>query len=295
MRSIACWPKRSAPASRCRRSISPRWTATPSPRARSTGSRPNSLSSSRIAAGSRVAVVARRGGRADIHGRAIPRGRRHRRDAGTCPASRRYASVVDGPVRQGSNIRRAAKTSPKARRLLQVGQRLDARHLALLAAQGIRKHPGIVTGRESSVASTGDELRQPAETLGEAADFRLESADAAGSRASSGFRRDRRRVYPRRRRGNGPPSLRPRRHLRHGRHDRRRFRRRGGPFGGGARSERSLLRGSQNCPEARKASGGRALPARRLFGSSRQSRFGFGRLVYRRWRDGCRAWRNKPP
>ena len=188
---------------------------------------------------------------------------------------------VDGPVRQGSNIRRRGEDIAKGEALLQVGQRLDARHLALLAAQGFASIQVFHQPR-IAVASTGDELRQPAETLGEAAVFELESADAAGSRASSGSRRDRRRVYPRRRQGNGPPSLRPRRNLRHGRHNRRRFCRRGGPFGGSARSERSLLRSSQNCTEARKASSGRALPARRLFGASRKSRLGFGCLVYRR-------------
>ena len=77
---------------------------------------------------------------------------------------------VDGPVRQGSNIRRRGEDIAKGEALLQIGQRLDARHLALLAAQGFANIEVFHQPR-IAVASTGDELRQPAETLGEAAVF----------------------------------------------------------------------------------------------------------------------------
>ena len=74
--------------------------------------------------------------------------------------------VVDGPVRSGSNIRRRGEDLRSGQELFSAGERLDARHLALLAAQGIgqirvRDRPRI------AVISTGNELRQPGEPLDE--------------------------------------------------------------------------------------------------------------------------------
>ena len=74
---------------------------------------------------------------------------------------------IDDPVRPGSNVRRHGEDIAKGELLLHSGLRLDARHLALLAAQGfskvqVLKRPRVV------IVSTGDELRQPGETLGEA-------------------------------------------------------------------------------------------------------------------------------
>jgi molybdopterin molybdotransferase len=74
--------------------------------------------------------------------------------------------VVDGPIRSGSNIRRRGEDIAPGELLLDAGQRLGPHHLALLAAQGVarvsvRRLPRVV------IASTGDELRQPGEPLGE--------------------------------------------------------------------------------------------------------------------------------
>src|SRR5450432_1913129 len=75
--------------------------------------------------------------------------------------------TVDGPVRAGSNIRRRGEDIAKGEILLEVGQRLDARHLALLAAQGVSS-AGVFHRPRIIIVSTGDELRQPGELLGEA-------------------------------------------------------------------------------------------------------------------------------
>jgi molybdopterin molybdotransferase len=78
--------------------------------------------------------------------------------------------VVEGPVRKGSNIRRRGEDIGEGEILLEAGHRLGPHHIALLAAQGIahvsvRKIPRVV------IASTGDELRQPGESLSEASIF----------------------------------------------------------------------------------------------------------------------------
>ncbi len=75
--------------------------------------------------------------------------------------------VVDGLPRPGSNIRRRGEDIAAGELMLRAGQRLGPHHVALLAAQGldavsVRHAPRIL------IASTGDELRQPGEALGEA-------------------------------------------------------------------------------------------------------------------------------
>jgi molybdopterin molybdotransferase len=75
--------------------------------------------------------------------------------------------TIDGPVRAGSNIRRCGEDIAKGETLLEVGQRLDALHLALLAAQGISS-VGVFHRPRIVIVSTGDELRQPGQLLGEA-------------------------------------------------------------------------------------------------------------------------------
>jgi molybdopterin molybdotransferase len=75
--------------------------------------------------------------------------------------------VVEGPIRKGSNIRRRGEDIGEGEILLEVGHRLGPHHIALLAAQGIanisvRKPPRV------AIVSTGDELRQPGESLGDA-------------------------------------------------------------------------------------------------------------------------------
>ncbi len=75
--------------------------------------------------------------------------------------------ALDGFPRRGSNIRRRGEDIAADELLLRAGQRLGPHHIALLAAQGIgeidvRRAPRVL------IVSTGDELRQPGELLGEA-------------------------------------------------------------------------------------------------------------------------------
>jgi molybdopterin molybdotransferase len=74
---------------------------------------------------------------------------------------------IEDPIRPGSNVRRRGEDIAKGESLLHAGQRLDARHLALLAAQGFSTIQALQRPRVV-IVSTGDELRQPGETLGEA-------------------------------------------------------------------------------------------------------------------------------
>jgi molybdopterin molybdotransferase len=120
----------------------------------------------RVAAGSRAAALPAGSAARIFTGSAIPAGadtvvmQEHVRRRGA-------HVVVDGPVRSGSNIRRRGEDIAAGEVLLDAGQRLGPHHIALLAAQGIvdvcvRHVPRVV------IASTGDELRQPGEPLGEA-------------------------------------------------------------------------------------------------------------------------------
>lgn len=76
--------------------------------------------------------------------------------------------VLSRMLRPGDNIRRRGEDIADSDLLLSPGERLDARHVALLAAQGrasvrVRRRPRV------GVVSTGNELRQPGTALDEAA------------------------------------------------------------------------------------------------------------------------------
>ena len=75
--------------------------------------------------------------------------------------------IVDGLIREGSNIRRRGEDIAEGETLLRRGQRLDIQHLALLSAQG---YSSVKVLRQPRIAivSTGDEIRRPGEFLGEA-------------------------------------------------------------------------------------------------------------------------------
>jgi molybdopterin molybdotransferase len=75
--------------------------------------------------------------------------------------------VLNRMVRLGDNIRRRGEDIEAGDRLLAPGERLDARHVALLSAQGrtsvsVRRRPRV------GVVSTGNELVQPGRPLVEA-------------------------------------------------------------------------------------------------------------------------------
>lgn len=75
--------------------------------------------------------------------------------------------VLNRMVRPGDNIRRRGEDIERGDRLLAPGERLDARHIALLSAQGrtsisVRRRPRV------GVVSTGNELVQPGRVLVEA-------------------------------------------------------------------------------------------------------------------------------
>ncbi len=78
------------------------------------------------------------------------------------------AVVVEGPVRPGSNVRRRGEDCHVGQRLLQMGARLEARAIAMLAAQGLH-HISVRRRPRIAVISTGNELQQPGGELGEAA------------------------------------------------------------------------------------------------------------------------------
>ncbi|PTM39407.1 gephyrin-like molybdotransferase Glp [Bosea sp. 124] len=70
------------------------------------------------------------------------------------------AIILRRPIRAGDNIRHRGEDIEPLEPLLEVGDRLDARHIALLAAQGIERVNVRIRPRVA-VISTGDELRQP--------------------------------------------------------------------------------------------------------------------------------------
>jgi molybdopterin molybdotransferase len=78
--------------------------------------------------------------------------------------------IVDGSVRPGSNVRRYGEDVAKGEILLEIGRRLEAHHIALLAAQGLSRIQVLCRPRVA-IVSTGDELRQPGEVLDEASIF----------------------------------------------------------------------------------------------------------------------------
>lgn len=72
----------------------------------------------------------------------------------------RSAIILSRAIRAGDNIRHRGEDIEPLEQLLQIGDRLDARHIALLAAQGIERVDVRIRARVV-VISTGDELRQP--------------------------------------------------------------------------------------------------------------------------------------
>jgi molybdopterin molybdotransferase len=76
--------------------------------------------------------------------------------------------VLNRMVRPGDNIRRRGEDILEGEVLLAPGERLDARHVALLASQGHRR-VRVRQRARVGVISTGNELRQPGEDLNEAA------------------------------------------------------------------------------------------------------------------------------
>ena len=74
---------------------------------------------------------------------------------------------VDRPVKPGDNIRRRGEDIARGGVLLESGQRLDARHIALLAGQGYAD-VAVFSRVRIAVISTGDELRQAGESLDDA-------------------------------------------------------------------------------------------------------------------------------
>lgn len=76
--------------------------------------------------------------------------------------------AVDGLPRLGSNIRRRGEDIATGELMLEAGQRLGPHHIALLAAQGLAE-VGVCSRPRVLILSTGDELRQPGDTLSEAA------------------------------------------------------------------------------------------------------------------------------
>ena len=76
--------------------------------------------------------------------------------------------VLNRMVRPGDNIRRRGEDIAEGEQLLFPGERLDARHVALLAAQR-RRHVRVRRRPRVGIVSTGNELRQPGSRLDEAA------------------------------------------------------------------------------------------------------------------------------
>lgn len=76
--------------------------------------------------------------------------------------------ILGRPIRAGDNVRYRGEDIEPLEPLLGAGERLDARHIALLAAQGIDRIDVRVRARVA-VISTGDELRQPGAGLEAAA------------------------------------------------------------------------------------------------------------------------------
>lgn len=78
------------------------------------------------------------------------------------------AIILRRTIRAGDNVRYRGEDIEPLEPLLKAGDRLDARHIALLAAQGIA-HVTVAVRARVAVISTGDELRQPGAGLEAAA------------------------------------------------------------------------------------------------------------------------------
>lgn len=73
--------------------------------------------------------------------------------------------LTDGAIPAGANIRRRGEDVRRGDVLLSKGDRIDARKLALLTAQGFPM-VNVISAPRVAVISAGNELRQPGEILG---------------------------------------------------------------------------------------------------------------------------------
>lgn len=78
--------------------------------------------------------------------------------------------LIPEAVRKGDNIRRQGEDIAEGERLFEPGQVVDARHVALLASQGVQ-HVRVRRRSQIAIVSTGNELRQPGEDLADACIF----------------------------------------------------------------------------------------------------------------------------
>ena len=171
--------------------------------------------------------------------------------------------AVDGLPRLGSNIRRRGEDIATGELLLEAGQRLGPHHIALLAAQGLAE-VGVCPRPRVLILSTGDELRQPGDTLERSGCLRLESADAAGARASGGSLGRGRRLHVRQPRRDCASTGRVRQKRGFHRHDRRRVSWRGRSFRERPHSNRSGFRNAADGGEAWQAGHRRASERSRI-------------------------------
>ncbi|MBV1707979.1 MAG: molybdopterin molybdotransferase MoeA [Hyphomicrobiales bacterium] len=74
--------------------------------------------------------------------------------------------IIAGPIVPGANIRRRGEDVAPGTELLRPGVRLDPRHLALMAAAGIRRVQ-VVRQIRVGVLSTGNELVEPGDAIAE--------------------------------------------------------------------------------------------------------------------------------
>jgi molybdopterin molybdotransferase len=77
-----------------------------------------------------------------------------------------HATFAQG-IRAGASIRRHASDVARGTTLLEAGARIDAGAIALAASQGIAA-VSVASRPRVAIVTTGDELRSPGETLGEA-------------------------------------------------------------------------------------------------------------------------------
>lgn len=96
------------------------------------------------------------------------------------------AILIPEPVQVGANIRRQGEDIQTHTQLLEPGTRLDARHTALLSAQGIDR-VAVLRQVKIAVISTGNELREPGAILSEEAIFDSNRRMLLALAAEAGF------------------------------------------------------------------------------------------------------------
>lgn len=94
--------------------------------------------------------------------------------------------LIPATVEVGANIRRQGEDIQTHTRLLEPGTRLDARHTALLSAQGIDR-VAVLRRIKIAVISTGNELREPGATLSDGAIFDSNRRMLLALAAEAGF------------------------------------------------------------------------------------------------------------